>query len=50
MRPVRRQRIGLLLDAGIEPELAQRQIQVAEGRRASLGLEIGSVVSTDCAA
>ena len=41
LRPVRRQRIGLLLDAGIEPELAQRQIQVAEGCRASLGLEIG---------
>ncbi|MFL0792058.1 MAG: DUF3326 domain-containing protein, partial [Prochlorococcus sp.] len=41
LRPVRRQRIGLLLDAGIEPELAQRQVQVAEGCRASLGLEIG---------
>ena len=47
LRPVRKQRIGLLLDAGIEPELAQRQIQVAEGCRASLGLEIGPVVSTD---
>ena len=47
LRPVRRQRIGLLLDAGIEPELAQRQIQVAEACRASLGLEIGPVISTD---
>jgi len=47
LRPVRRQRIGLLLDAGIEPELAQRQIQVAEGCRASLGLDIGPVISTD---
>ena len=47
LRPVRRQRIGLLLDAGIEPELAQRQIQVAEGCHATLGLEIGPVVSTD---
>ena len=47
LRPVRRQRIGLLLDAGIEAELAQRQIQVAEGCRASLGLEIGPVVTTD---
>ncbi len=47
LRPVRRQRIGLLLDAGIEPELAQRQVQVAEGCRASLGLEIGPVVTTD---
>jgi hypothetical protein len=47
LRPVRKQRIGLLLDAGIEPELAQRQIQVAEGCRASLGLDIGPVISTD---
>ena len=47
LRPVRRQRIGLLLDSGIEAELAQRQIQVAEGCRASLGLEIGPVVTTD---
>ena len=47
LRPVRRQRIGLLLDAGIEAELAQRQIQVADGCRASLGLEIGPVVVTD---
>ena len=44
---VRQQRIGLLLDAGIDAELAQRQIQVAEGCRASLGLEIGPVVTTD---
>ena len=47
LRPVRRQRIGLLLDAGIEPELVQRQIQVAEACRATLGLEIGPVLSTD---
>jgi len=47
LRPVRRQRIGLLLDAGIDPELAQRQIQVAEGCRATLGLEIGPVLTTD---
>jgi hypothetical protein len=47
LRTVRRQRIGLLLDAGIEPELVQRQIQVAEACRATLGLEIGPVLSTD---
>ena len=47
LRPVRQQRIGLLLDAGIEAELAQRQIQVAEGCRATLGLEIGPVLTTD---
>jgi hypothetical protein len=47
LQPVRRQRIGLLLDAGIEAELAQRHLQVAEGCRATLGLEIGPVVTTD---
>ena len=47
LRPVRRQRIGLLLDAGIEAELAQRQIQVAEACHASLGLDIGPVLRSD---
>ena len=47
LRPVRRQRIGLLLDAGIEEELRWRHLQVADGCRASLGLEIGPVVTTE---
>ena len=47
LRPVRQQRIGLLLDAGIEPELRQRHLQVADGCRATLGLEIGPVVVSD---
>ena len=47
LRPVRRQRVGLLLDAGIEEELRLRHLQVADGCRATLGLEIGPVVSTD---
>ena len=47
LRPVRQQRVGLLLDAGIEDELRWRHLQVAEGCRASLGLEIGPVVMTD---
>jgi hypothetical protein len=47
LRPFRRQRIGLLLDAGIEAELAQRQIQVAEACRATLGLDIGPVLRSD---
>ena len=47
LRPVRRQRLGLLLDAGIEKSLRLRHLQVAEGCRASLGLEIGPVVTTD---
>ena len=47
LRPVRQQRIGLLLDAGIEPELRQRHLQAADGCRATLGIEIGPVVSSD---
>ena len=47
LRPVRCQRLGLLLDAGIEESLRLRHLQVAEGCRASLGLEIGPVVTTD---
>ncbi|MCX5944530.1 MAG: DUF3326 domain-containing protein [Cyanobacteria bacterium] len=47
LRPVRRQRLGLLLDAGIEASLRLRHLQVAEGCRACLGLEIGPVVTTD---
>ena len=46
LRPVRRQRLGLLLDAGIESELRQRHLQVADGCRATLGLAIGPVVTT----
>lgn len=47
LRPVRRQRLGLLLDAGLDPELRLRHLQVADACRASLGLEIGPVLSTD---
>ncbi|MCS5691110.1 DUF3326 domain-containing protein [Cyanobium sp. FGCU-6] len=47
LRPVPSQRVGLLLDAGIEPELALRHRQVAEACRASLGLPLGPVLVTD---
>lgn len=47
LRPVRSQRVGLLLDAGIDEELRLRHLQVADGCRASLGLEIGPVVTSD---
>lgn len=47
LRPVRCQRVGLLLDAGMEEELRWRHLQLAEGCRASLGLEIGPVVTTE---
>ncbi len=47
LRPVRRQRLGLLLDAGLDEELRLRHLQVAEACRATLGLEIAAVHTTD---
>ena len=47
LAPVARQRVGLLLDAAIEPELQLRHRQVADACRASLGLSIGPVLHTD---
>ncbi|MFN6131592.1 MAG: DUF3326 domain-containing protein [Synechococcaceae cyanobacterium] len=47
LRPVAGRRVGLLLDAAIEPELRQRQLQAAEACRASLGLAIGPVLISD---
>ncbi len=47
LQTVRQQRVGLLLDAGLEPELRHRHLQVADGCRATLGLNIGPVVITE---
>ncbi len=47
LRPVRQQRIGLILDSGIEAELIQRHLQVVDGCRSSLGLNIGPITKTD---
>ena len=47
LRPRPWQRVGLLLDAGIEPELRQRQLQAFDACRATLGLPLGPVVDTD---
>jgi hypothetical protein len=47
LAPVASQRVGLLLDAAIEPDLALRHRQVAEACRASLGLRLGPVVVSD---
>ena len=47
LHPVRQQKIGLLLDAGLEEEIYHRHVQVAEGCRASLGLKIGPIIKTD---
>jgi hypothetical protein len=47
LQPVRQNRIGLLLDRGIEPELRQRHLQVADAARATLGLDLTDYVVTD---
>ncbi len=47
LRPVRQNRIGLILDRGIEPDLQVRQLQAAEASRATLGLTLTDYVITD---
>ena len=47
LAPVRSQRVGVLLDAGLEPELRLRHLQVADACRASLGLTIGPVLDSE---
>ncbi|GAB4468734.1 MAG: DUF3326 domain-containing protein [Elainellaceae cyanobacterium] len=47
LRPVRQNRVGLLLDAGIEPELRWRHLQAADAARATLGLSLTDYVVTD---
>jgi hypothetical protein len=47
LAPVPSRRVGVLLDAGIEPELALRHRQVVEACHTSLGLPIGPVLSTE---
>jgi Protein of unknown function (DUF3326) len=47
LRPVRQNRVGLILDAGIEPELRLRQLQAADATRATLGLNLTDYIITD---
>ena len=47
LRPVRQNRVGLILDRGIEPELRLRQLQAADAARATLGLSLTDYVVTD---
>ncbi|WP_066374961.1 DUF3326 domain-containing protein [Anabaena sp. CA = ATCC 33047] len=47
LRPVRNNKIGLLLDQGIEPELRLRHLQTADAARATLGLTLTDYVITD---
>lgn len=41
--------VGIVLDAGIEEELCNRQLQVADAARASLGLPVVEYIVTDTA-
>jgi len=47
LKRVRQQKVGLLLDAGLESDLRKRHLQVADGCVASLGLNIGPVITTE---
>lgn len=47
LSPVRQNKVGLLLDKGIEPELRLRHIQAADATRATLGLSLTDYVITD---
>lgn len=47
LRPVHQNRVGLLLDQGIEPDLRLRHIQAADATRATLGLNLTDYVVTD---
>ena len=47
LKPVRQQKVGLLLDAGLENDMKKRHLQVADGCVASLGLDIGPITTTE---
>lgn len=47
LRPVHKNRIGLILDWGIESDLRLRQLQAADAARATLGLDLTDYVVTD---
>lgn len=47
LRPVHQNRVGLILDGGIEPELRLRHLQAADATRATLGLSLTDYVVTD---
>ena len=47
LQPVHQNRVGLLLDRAIEPDLRQRHLQVADAARATLGLSLTDYAVTD---
>jgi Protein of unknown function (DUF3326) len=47
LRPVHQNRVGLVLDQAIEPELQLRHLQAADATRATLGLNLTDYIVTD---
>ncbi|MFB2893601.1 DUF3326 domain-containing protein [Aerosakkonemataceae cyanobacterium BLCC-F50] len=47
LSPVHQNRVGLILDRAIEPELQLRQLQAADAARATLGLNLTEYIVTD---
>lgn len=47
LKPVRQNKVSLLLDRAIEPELRLRHLQAADATRATLGLSLTDYVVTD---
>jgi len=47
LRPVHQNRVGLILDKSIEPDLRVRHLQAADATRATLGLNLTDYVVTD---
>ncbi|MGI0480579.1 DUF3326 domain-containing protein [Geminocystis sp. CENA526] len=47
LESVRQNKIGLILDKGIETELRYRHLQVADGVRATLGINVQDYIITD---
>ncbi|AFZ45482.1 hypothetical protein PCC7418_3367 [Halothece sp. PCC 7418] len=47
LRPVHQNRVGLILDQGIEPELQLRHLQAAEAVKTTLGVNMGEYIVTD---
>jgi hypothetical protein len=47
LRPVHQNRVGLVLDQAIEPELRLRHLQAADATRATLGLNLTDYIVTD---
>lgn len=47
LQPVHQNRVGLILDRAIEPELCLRHLQAADAARATLGIDLTDFVLTD---